>query len=122
MGHILKATSLSLLTALFVACAGSAELPVDSDPTSPLGSSEQALSADDPEGGASCEVAGQTFPDGSTVPSGDCGNTCFCVDGSVLCQTAGCPPVQCAQYVEEPDGVCRRFPLDPCKFQDPDCG
>src|SRR5690606_29022472 len=71
--------------------------------------------------GASCEAAGQTFPDGSAVPSGDSCNTCACNDGSIACTEIGCEPVFCALFVEEPDGVCSRFPLDPCISQDPDC-
>jgi hypothetical protein len=73
------------------------------------------------EGGASCEVAGQTFPDGSAVPSGDSCNSCGCNDGSVACTEVACEPVFCALFVEESDGVCSRFPLDPCISQDPDC-
>jgi hypothetical protein len=71
--------------------------------------------------GASCEVAGQTFPDGAGVPSGDSCNSCGCNDGSVICTLALCEPVFCAEFIEQPDGVCSRFPLDPCQFQDPDC-
>jgi len=70
---------------------------------------------------ASCEAAGQTFPDGSVIPSGDSCNGCSCSDGSIVCTLALCEPVACAQFIEAPDGVCSRFPLDPCKFQDPDC-
>jgi hypothetical protein len=70
---------------------------------------------------ASCEAAGQTFPDGSVIPSGDSCNSCSCSDGSVICTLALCEPVACAEFIENPDGVCSRFPLDPCKFQDPDC-
>jgi len=117
MSHMRKFALAPFLAALASACAGVA----DSDQTAPLGDHEQALTADDAADGASCEAGGKTFPDGSTVPSGDSCNTCFCVDGTVLCQTIGCPPVECAPDVEDPDGVCRRFPLDPCKFQDPDC-
>lgn len=69
----------------------------------------------------SCEEGGQTFPDGSEVPSGDSCNSCGCNDGSVICTLALCEPVFCALFVEEPDGVCSRFPLDPCISQDPDC-
>jgi hypothetical protein len=74
-----------------------------------------------PEPGQSCEAAGQTFPDGSGVPSGDSCNTCSCADGSVVCTLALCEPVFCALFVEESDGVCSRFPNDPCISQDPDC-
>jgi hypothetical protein len=74
-----------------------------------------------PPVGQSCEVAGQTFPDGGAVPSGDSCNTCGCNDGGVICTLALCEPVVCAAFVEAPDGVCSRFPLDPCKTQDPDC-
>jgi hypothetical protein len=74
-----------------------------------------------PEPGQSCEAAGQTFADGSGVPSGDSCNTCSCADGSVLCTLALCEPVVCALFVEQADGVCSRFPLDPCISQDPDC-
>jgi hypothetical protein len=74
-----------------------------------------------PPAGQSCEAAGQTFPDGSGVPSGDSCNSCGCNDGSVICTLALCEPVFCALFVEEPDGVCSRFPLDPCISQDPDC-
>jgi hypothetical protein len=31
------------------------------------------------------------------------------------------PGVVCAEYIEEPDGICKRDPKDPCIFQDPDC-
>ena len=72
--------------------------------------------------GASCEAAGQTFPDGAGVPSGDSCNSCGCNDGAVICTLALCEPVVCAEFIEESDGVCSRFPLDPCQFQDPDCG
>jgi hypothetical protein len=74
-----------------------------------------------PPVGKSCEVAGQTFPDGSAVPSGDSCNGCGCNDGSVLCTAVACEPVVCALFVELSDGVCSRFPLDPCISQDPDC-
>lgn len=74
-----------------------------------------------PEPGQSCEAAGQTFPDGSGVPSGDSCNTCSCSDGSLICTLALCEPVFCALFVEQPDGVCSRFSLDPCISQDPDC-
>jgi hypothetical protein len=147
MGHILKFAPLPLLAALFVACSGSA----DPEPTTPVeGDSEQALAADDsadadiadkgrrghrgrrgrgrghhppppPPSGQSCEVAGQTFPDGAGVPSGDSCNGCGCNDGSVICTAVACEPVFCALFVEESDGVCSRFPLDPCISQDPDC-
>jgi hypothetical protein len=69
----------------------------------------------------SCEVAGQTFADGDAVPSGDSCNSCSCSDGSVNCTLVACEPVFCAAFVENPDGVCSRFPLDPCISQDPDC-
>ena len=69
----------------------------------------------------SCEVAGQIFPSGSEVPSGDSCNGCACNEGSVICTLALCAPVACAEFLEASDGVCSRFPLDPCKFQDPDC-
>ena len=46
---------------------------------------------------------------------------CGCNDGKVLCTAVACPPVVCALFLEQPDGVCRRFPLDPCITQDPDC-
>lgn len=72
-------------------------------------------------GGQSCEAAGQIFPDGSAVPSGDSCNSCGCNDGSVVCTLALCEEVACALFIEESDGVCSRFPLDPCKSQDPDC-
>jgi hypothetical protein len=74
-----------------------------------------------PPAGESCEAAGQTFPDGSAVPSGDTCNSCGCNDGSVFCTEVACEPVFCALFVEESDGVCSRFPLDPCISQDPDC-
>jgi hypothetical protein len=74
-----------------------------------------------PPSGESCEAAGQKFPDGSAVPSGDSCNSCACNDGAVVCTLALCEPVFCAAFVEEPDGVCGRFPLDPCIAQDPDC-
>ena len=73
-----------------------------------------------PDAGA-CEAAGETFPDGSEVPSGDSCNSCSCSAGNVVCTRIGCEPVACAEFIEEADGVCSRFPLDPCKFQDPDC-
>jgi hypothetical protein len=69
-----------------------------------------------------CDVAGQTFPSGAEVPSGDSCNTCGCDDGSVSCTESSCDPVFCAEFVEDADGVCARFPLDPCIAQDPDCG
>ena len=69
-----------------------------------------------------CEVAGQSFADGDEVPSGDDCNTCTCGDGRVACSELVCNPVFCAEFVEEPDAVCSRFPLDPCIAQDPDCG
>ncbi len=69
-----------------------------------------------------CEVAGQTFADQSDVPSGDDCNTCGCSDGTVACTEIACDPVFCAELIEESDGVCSRFPLDPCRSQDPDCG
>jgi len=75
----------------------------------------------EPPAGESCVVAGQTFPDGSAVPSGDSCNTCACNDGSVICTLALCEPSVCAAFIEESDGVCSRFPLDPCIAQDPDC-
>ncbi len=71
--------------------------------------------------GQACEVAGQVFPDGSSVPSGDTCNSCACGDGSVNCTRIGCEEVACALFIEESDGVCSRFPLDPCISQDPDC-
>jgi kielin/chordin-like protein len=69
----------------------------------------------------SCDAGGQTFPHGAEVPSGDSCNTCGCDDGSVSCTEIACDPVFCAEFVEEPDGVCSRFPLDPCIAQDPEC-
>lgn len=30
-------------------------------------------------------------------------------------------PVACAEFIEQPDNVCKRDPADPCIFQDPDC-
>jgi len=71
---------------------------------------------------APCEAAGQSFDDGSEVPSGDSCNICTCSDGTIGCTAIVCDPVFCAEFVEEPDGVCSRFPLDPCIGQDPDCG
>jgi hypothetical protein len=71
---------------------------------------------------ADCEVAGQIFPDQADVPSGDDCNSCGCNDGSVACTDIACDPVFCAELLEEADGVCSRFPLDPCIAQDPDCG
>jgi hypothetical protein len=68
-----------------------------------------------------CTAAGQGFPDGAEVPSGDSCNTCSCDAGSVICTEIACDPVFCAEFVEDPDGICARFPLDPCGFQDPDC-
>jgi hypothetical protein len=68
-----------------------------------------------------CEAGGQSFPDGAAVPSGDSCNSCGCTDGSVTCTEIACDPVFCAEFIEEPDGVCSRFPLDPCISQDPDC-
>lgn len=68
-----------------------------------------------------CDAGGLTFPHGDEVPSGDSCNRCSCDDGSVSCTEATCDPVFCAEFVEEPDGVCARFPLDPCIAQDPDC-
>jgi hypothetical protein len=68
-----------------------------------------------------CDVAGQSFLEGTEVPSGDSCNTCGCDAGEVICTEIACDPVFCAEFVEEPDGVCARFPLDPCSFQDPDC-
>jgi hypothetical protein len=68
-----------------------------------------------------CEAAGQSFPAGAEVPSGDSCNTCSCDAGNVVCTEIACDPVFCAEFVEEPDGVCARFPLDPCGFQDPEC-
>ena len=44
--------------------------------------------------GQACEVAGQTFPDGSEVPSGDSCNTCTCSDGNVGCTRAICGPTK----------------------------
>lgn len=75
----------------------------------------------DPEPEVLCEAAGQSFSDGAEVPSGDSCNTCRCDAGNVTCTEIGCDPVFCAEFVEEPDAVCARFPLDPCSFQDPDC-
>ena len=145
---ILMFAPLPLLAALFVACSGSAE----PEPTSPVeGESELALAADsdassadkgrrDGDGrgsrgrgrghhrpppepsGQSCEVAGETFPDGAGVPSGDTCNSCGCNDGSVTCTLALCnDPGTCTSNLELADGVCSRFPLDPCRSQDPDC-
>jgi len=71
--------------------------------------------------GRSCEAGGQSFADGAEVPSGDSCNSCSCTDGDVTCTEAACDPVFCAEFVEESDAVCSRFPLDPCSFQDPDC-
>lgn len=68
-----------------------------------------------------CDAGGQTFPHEAEVPSGDSCNSCGCDDGSVICTESTCDPVFCAEFVEEPDGVCARFPLDPCIAQDPDC-
>jgi hypothetical protein len=39
----------------------------------------------------------------------------------VNCTRIGCEEVACLAFIEESDGVCSRFPLDPCKSQDPDC-
>jgi hypothetical protein len=72
-------------------------------------------------GAGACEVAGQRFPNGAGVPSGDDCNSCACSEGNVICTDAACEPVVCPEFVEEADGVCSRFPLDPCLFQDPDC-
>jgi hypothetical protein len=69
----------------------------------------------------SCEAAGLTFPAGSDVPSGDDCNTCGCDDGRLICTERACDPVFCALFIEASDGVCTRFPLDPCITQDPDC-
>lgn len=79
--------------------------------------------AQDPDctSGGTCEVAGETIPNGAEVPSGDSCNTCECNDGAVICTLALCGPVICAQFIEQSDGDCSRLPLDPCKFQDPDC-
>jgi len=68
-----------------------------------------------------CDAGGQTFPHEAEVPSGDSCNRCSCDDGSVSCTELACDPVFCAEFIEEPDGVCSRFPLDPCIAQDPDC-
>lgn len=70
----------------------------------------------------SCEVAGQSFVDSEAVPSGDSCNICTCSDGTVGCTDVVCDPVFCAEFVEESDGLCSRFSLDPCIAQDPDCG
>jgi hypothetical protein len=146
MRNVLKLVPLPLLAALVVACSGSPE--PDPSPASQGDAelaledgTELALHADEatedkgrrhrgrrrghrpppPPTGQACEVAGQTFPDGSGVPSGDSCNSCGCNDGSVICTAVACEPVFCALFVEESDGVCSRFPLDPCKSQDPDC-
>lgn len=68
-----------------------------------------------------CDGAGQSFPTGSDIPSGDDCNTCACDEGSITCTERACDPVFCASFVEAPDGICARFPLDPCMSQDPDC-
>ncbi len=149
MQDILKFTPLPLLAALFIACSGSAEpeptTPVEGDselaliaddasaaPTADKGRRQKDRRGRRGRGhgrhrppaepsGQACEVAGQTFADGAGVPSGDSCNSCGCNDGSVICTLALCEPVLCAAFIEEPDGVCSRFPLDPCRSQDPDC-
>jgi hypothetical protein len=152
MGHILKFTPLPLLAALFVACSGAPEPepapPLEGDGDQALTVADDGDVADKgrrsggpdgrhrrrrgrghghhppppPPSGQACEVAGQSFPDGAGVPSGDSCNSCGCNDGDVICTLALCEPVFCAEFLEVADGVCSRFPLDPCKFQDPDCG
>jgi hypothetical protein len=103
-----------------VVCAAFVETPdgvCSRFPLDPCISQDPDCREDD----GSCEAAGQTFPDGSAVPSGDSCNSCACNDGSVICTLALCEPAVCTEFLEAPDGVCSRFPLDPCKFQDPDC-
>jgi hypothetical protein len=127
-----KWTTTPLLAVLVVACSGLADPgdragpseedsmftlePPDDDPsTDPL---PQQL----PPAGRACEAAGQAYPSGTSVPSGDSCNGCVCYDGSIVCTAAVCEPIVCAQVVEDSNGVCSRFPLDPCISQDPDCG
>jgi hypothetical protein len=90
-------------------------------PLDPCASQDPDCGAGAVPGVTSCDVAGQSFPDGSDVPSGDSCNSCGCSDGNVICTLAPCDPVECALFAEESDGVCTRFPLDPCISQDPDC-
>ena len=150
MQNVLKLAPLPLLAVLVVACSGGAEeasSPVEREASLALEPARDAVVVDkgraDGDGerhggrrhhhgrghqppapeprGASCAAAGQTFPDGGAVPSGDSCNTCSCSDGSVNCTLALCEPSICATFIEAPDGVCSRFPLDPCRGQDPDC-
>lgn len=106
----------------FPSCGVDPEGGIDAGPGSDGGSGTDVGSGTDAgTEAASCEAAGQNFPAGSDVPSGDDCNTCTCEDGSITCTERACDPVFCAVFVEESDGVCSRFSLDPCIAQDPDC-
>jgi len=51
---------------------------------------------------------------------GECDN--FCQDADTAdCTPKKDDPVVCAEFIELPDGVCKRAPTDPCIGQDPDC-
>jgi hypothetical protein len=120
------------LALLAAACSGVSQPEGDAVCTSFLEEADGVCSrspfdpciSQDPDcspGAASCEAGGQSFPSGSEVPSGDSCNSCNCNDGTLACTRALCEPEVCAAFIEAPDGVCSRFPLDPCISQDPDC-
>jgi hypothetical protein len=89
---------------------GNGDVPRNDPPPSP------------PPAPQACDVAGQTFPDGSSIPSNDRCTRCTCDDGRLVCNAIPCEPIGCEPSIEAPDGICSRSALDPCISQDPDCG
>lgn len=88
--------------------------------------------------GKSCEFGGETYPNGSPVPSADC-NRCWCNDGVVACTAAACGTqcggiagISCAsgEYCDYgascqiPDamGTCRLTPEVCTEDENPVCG
>jgi hypothetical protein len=83
-----------------VACPAIAELP---DGVCSLPASDPCRSIDPDCGGG---TGGNSGSGGSASSGGGVGSS-----GGVAC----------AEYIEQPDGVCSRAADDPCIFQDPDC-
>jgi len=91
------------------------------DPSDPCGDPD---CESEPADGSGSDDAVNCFApptsDGVCDPSDPCGDL-DCEPQSGTGDTAGGGFVACAEYIEEPDGVCSRNETDPCAFQDPDC-
>jgi hypothetical protein len=87
VGYVLLAAAFGV-----AACAGRSERRTGGDDQAGTSGTNSTGGAGGTGGGQPCTWDGVVYPHGSSFPSPDGCNTCFCDDASVSCTLVDCPP------------------------------